>query len=109
MHKLGSDTLALSSRDHAAGRPREGRLDLDGGESHLMFLLLVPDRTEQTNWVFNYLVGEITPELQDVITWRLYPMHGFFCVCSFVVGTLSIDLGGSTGSSGFSILLCVFR
>lgn len=39
-----------------------------------------------TNWAFNFLVGEITPELQEVITWRLYPMHGFFCVCSFILG-----------------------
>jgi hypothetical protein len=39
-----------------------------------------------TNWAFNFLVGEITPYLQDLIVWRLYPMHGFFCVCSFVLG-----------------------
>ncbi|KAI9445090.1 general substrate transporter [Lactarius indigo] len=38
-----------------------------------------------TNWAFNFLVGEITPYLQEVITWRLYPMHGFFCVCSFIL------------------------
>jgi len=38
-----------------------------------------------TNWAFNFLVGESTPFLQDVIEWRLYPMHGFFCVCSFVL------------------------
>lgn len=38
-----------------------------------------------TNWAFNFLVGEITPYLQDLIAWRLYPMHGFFCVCSFVL------------------------
>ncbi|KAJ4486004.1 general substrate transporter [Lentinula aciculospora] len=38
-----------------------------------------------TNWAFNFLVGEVTPELQEVITWRLYPMHGFFCVCSFIL------------------------
>ena len=40
-----------------------------------------------TNWAFNFLVGEMTPILQEVIEWRLYPMHGFFCACSFVVGT----------------------
>ena len=39
-----------------------------------------------TNWAFNFLVGEMTPLLQEVIQWRLYPMHGFFCACSFVVG-----------------------
>ncbi|KAJ3918315.1 general substrate transporter [Lentinula edodes] len=38
-----------------------------------------------TNWAFNFLVGEVTPELQEVITWRLYPMHGFFCACSFIL------------------------
>lgn len=42
-----------------------------------------------TNWAFNFLVGEITPFLQEHIEWRLYPMHGFFCVCSFVVGELN--------------------
>ncbi|KAF9261574.1 general substrate transporter [Marasmius fiardii PR-910] len=39
-----------------------------------------------TNWAFNTLVGEVTPYLQEVITWRLYFMHGFFCMCSFVLG-----------------------
>ncbi|KAG2150113.1 general substrate transporter [Suillus cothurnatus] len=38
-----------------------------------------------TNWAFNFLVGETTPYLQDVITWRLYPMHGFYCACSFIL------------------------
>lgn len=38
-----------------------------------------------TNWFFNFIVGLVTPYLQEVIEWRLYPMHGFFCVCSFVV------------------------
>ncbi|KAI0715306.1 general substrate transporter [Earliella scabrosa] len=38
-----------------------------------------------TNWAFNFLVGEMTPKLQELIEWRLYPMHGFFCVCSFVL------------------------
>lgn len=38
-----------------------------------------------TNWLFNWLVGQITPTLQSTITWRLYPMHGFFCACSFVL------------------------
>jgi hypothetical protein len=38
-----------------------------------------------TNWAFNFLVGQSTPVLQETITWRLYPMHGFFCVCSFVL------------------------
>ncbi len=38
-----------------------------------------------TNWAFNWIVGEMTPYLQERIEWRLYPMHGFFCVCSFVL------------------------
>ncbi|KAI9703070.1 MAG: hypothetical protein M1820_005942 [Bogoriella megaspora] len=37
------------------------------------------------NWLFNYLVGELTPILQELITWRLYLLHAFFCACSFVV------------------------
>jgi len=39
-----------------------------------------------TNWAFNWLVGEMTPILQDLITWRLYLVHAFFCAVSFVVG-----------------------
>lgn len=38
-----------------------------------------------TNWFFNWLVGQVTPTLQRRIKWRLYPMHGFFCACSFVL------------------------
>ncbi|KAG6911521.1 hypothetical protein DXG01_011823 [Tephrocybe rancida] len=38
-----------------------------------------------TNWLFNFIVGEMTPYLQETMAWRLYPMHGFFCACSFVV------------------------
>lgn len=38
------------------------------------------------NWAFNWLVGEMTPILQDVIKWRLYLVHAFFCAMSFVVG-----------------------
>ncbi|KAL2129411.1 hypothetical protein VTI74DRAFT_7839 [Chaetomium olivicolor] len=41
-----------------------------------------------TNWAFNWLVGEMTPILQDLIEWRLYLVHAFFCAVSFVVGTL---------------------
>jgi sugar porter (SP) family MFS transporter len=39
-----------------------------------------------TNWAFNFLVGEITPVLQEAIKWRLYLMHAFFCAVSFVLG-----------------------
>ncbi|KAF9474091.1 general substrate transporter [Pholiota conissans] len=38
-----------------------------------------------TNWAFNFFVGEVTPYLQELIEWRLYPMHGFFCICSFIL------------------------
>ncbi|QGA19287.1 hypothetical protein EYB26_006976 [Talaromyces marneffei] len=37
------------------------------------------------NWAFNFLVGEVTPVLQDLIKWRLYLIHAFFCACSFVL------------------------
>lgn len=39
-----------------------------------------------TNWAFNWLVGEMTPILQQTIKWRLYLLHAFFCCVSFVVG-----------------------
>jgi len=39
-----------------------------------------------TNWAFNWLVGEMTPVLQEWIQWRLYLLHAFFCAVSFVVG-----------------------
>lgn len=38
------------------------------------------------NWSFNWLVGEVTPVLQDAIQWRLYLVHAFFCAVSFIVG-----------------------
>ncbi|RKF81512.1 Sugar transporter STL1 [Golovinomyces cichoracearum] len=38
-----------------------------------------------TNWVFNWIVGELTPILQELISWRLYLIHAFFCVVSFIV------------------------
>ncbi|KKZ59205.1 hypothetical protein EMCG_05453 [[Emmonsia] crescens] len=38
-----------------------------------------------SNWAFNWLVGEMTPVLQETIKWRLYLMHAFFCACSFVL------------------------
>ncbi|KAF8242263.1 general substrate transporter [Wilcoxina mikolae CBS 423.85] len=38
-----------------------------------------------TNWAFNWLVGMMTPILQEWIKWRLYLVHAFFCACSFVV------------------------
>ncbi|ORY10581.1 and other transporter-domain-containing protein [Clohesyomyces aquaticus] len=38
-----------------------------------------------TNWAFNWLVGEMTPILQEHIGWRLYLIHAFFCAVSFVI------------------------
>ena len=39
-----------------------------------------------SNWAFNFLVGELTPVLQQTIKWRLYLVHAFFCAVSFVLG-----------------------
>lgn len=39
-----------------------------------------------TNWAFNWLVGELTPVLQEWVKWRLYLIHAFFCVVSFFIG-----------------------
>jgi hypothetical protein len=41
-----------------------------------------------TNWAFNWLVGQMTPLLQEWISWRLYLVHAFWCGVSFIVGTL---------------------
>ena len=38
-----------------------------------------------TNWACNWLVGQMTPILQDWITWRLYLIHAFSCIVSLVV------------------------
>lgn len=38
-----------------------------------------------TNWAFNWLVGQMTPVLQDWISWRLYLLHAFFCALSFIL------------------------
>lgn len=37
-----------------------------------------------SNWLFNFIVGEATPILQEYITWRLYLIHSFSCLCSFI-------------------------
>ena len=41
------------------------------------------------NWACNWIVGEITPVLQEWIKWRLYLVHAFFCAVSFVLGMVS--------------------
>lgn len=38
-----------------------------------------------TNWFWNYVVGEVTPVLMDAIGYRLYIMHGCFCLMSFTL------------------------
>jgi MFS family permease len=41
-----------------------------------------------TNWAFNWLVGQMTPLLQEWISWRLYLVHAFWCGVCFIGGTL---------------------
>ncbi|SCW04064.1 LAFE_0H05116g1_1 [Lachancea fermentati] len=36
-----------------------------------------------TNWLFNWLVGIMTPILQEKISWRLYLIHAASCFLSF--------------------------
>ena len=63
-----------------------------------------------TNWAFNWIVGEVTPYLQDAIEWRLYPMHAFFCILSFILGLFYIwinDLCLSFCLFVYSLLLWV--
>jgi hypothetical protein len=50
----------------------------------------------------------MTPYLQEKIEWRLYPMHGFFCACSFVVGTSHADLVDSADKTDILLLLVYF-
>ncbi|KAH3679751.1 hypothetical protein WICPIJ_008545 [Wickerhamomyces pijperi] len=38
-----------------------------------------------SNWFFNWLVGEMTPILQELITYRLYLIHSTSCFISFFV------------------------
>lgn len=42
------------------------------------------------NWACNWIVGEMTPVLQEWIKWRLYLVHAFFCAVSFVLGMGSL-------------------
>lgn len=37
-----------------------------------------------TNWLFNFIVGEMTPILLDLITWRTYLIPGCSCILSFL-------------------------
>ncbi|KAH7156967.1 hypothetical protein EDB81DRAFT_840904 [Dactylonectria macrodidyma] len=45
-----------------------------------------------TNWAANWLVGEMTPILQEWIKWRMYLVHAFFCVASFIIETCGVRL-----------------
>jgi hypothetical protein len=56
-----------------------------------------------TNWAFNWLVGEMTPILQEHIQWRLYLIHAFFCAASFVIGKFYWAFGPSNLLILFSI------
>lgn len=47
-----------------------------------------------SNWAFNFLVGEVTPVLQEAIKWRLYLVHAFWCAVSFVLGKLRRAISG---------------
>jgi sugar porter (SP) family MFS transporter len=38
-----------------------------------------------SNWFFNWLVGELTPILQELMTWRLYLIFSTSCFISFFV------------------------
>lgn len=35
-----------------------------------------------SNWAFNWLVGEVTPILQESMGWSMYLLPAFFCLCS---------------------------
>ncbi|ODQ79587.1 hypothetical protein BABINDRAFT_161972 [Babjeviella inositovora NRRL Y-12698] len=37
------------------------------------------------NWLFNFIVGQMTPILQETISWRLYLIPGVCCLVSAVV------------------------
>lgn len=48
-----------------------------------------------TNWLFNFIVGEMTPILLDTITWRTYLIPATSCVLSFfAVGFLFPETKG---------------
>lgn len=56
------------------------------------------------NWAFNWLVGEMTPILQEWIQWRLYLLHAFFCAVSFVVGKFSNAFSNSGRADRISVV-----
>lgn len=62
-----------------------------------------------TNWAFNWLVGEMTPILQEWIKWRLYLVHAFFCTVSFVIGELNRTLSCYNVANLVFSLFCLPR
>jgi len=38
-----------------------------------------------TNWFFNFIVGVVTPSLQELVGFRLYLIHAFFCANSLLL------------------------
>lgn len=58
-----------------------------------------------SNWAFNWLVGEMTPILQDLIKWRLYLLHAFFCAVSFVIGEQNYVFHENPANINLSVFL----
>lgn len=86
-HVLGPNPVALPARDHATAFPGQGRFPIyrDGASS------CVGVKADSfQNWIANYWVGVTTPLFQQLIGWRLYIMHAFFCVVSFILGEWAI-------------------
>ena len=61
-----------------------------------------------TNWAFNWLVGEMTPILQEHIQWRLYLIHAFFCAVSFVIGESRVQSCKQSDMLTFSIVYFIY-
>ena len=62
-----------------------------------------------TNWAFNWLVGEVTPVLQELIKWHLYLVHAFFCATSFVVGENSSNFSISPSANKLQYISYIQR
>lgn len=91
---------ALPSRDHASTFPGERCFALDRHREWLnkyLSSVFADMRRTGSSYVWypceggtiadsqNYWVGVSTPVFQELIGWRLYPMHAFFCALSFVL------------------------
>lgn len=62
-----------------------------------------------SNWAFNWVVGELTPVLQELISWRLYLVHAFFCAVSFVVGKSLLESYTTTSPADYCSVLYLPR